>query len=91
MKLPLQSLKLENVTTDSETFRAKQIPSIEFCAVTQSTWHLLHSQQDQVSQINEDDYYNTYHLLSAYLAYLDQVVPSRTASSKSRAQAVDPD
>jgi len=32
---------------------------------------------DQISAINEDDYYITYHLLSAYLAYLDQVVQSR--------------
>jgi len=44
--------------------------------------HLLHSSEDQVSQINEDDYYNSYHLLAAYLAYLDQVVQSRAAGAQ---------
>ena len=82
MKLPIEGLRLEDVSTDSETFRGKKIPSIEFCALTQSTRHLLHSPEDQVSQINEDDYYNSYHLLAAYLAYIDQVVPSRTAAAK---------
>jgi len=36
-KLPLQTLEIENVSTDSEIFREKQIPSIEFCSLTQST------------------------------------------------------
>jgi peptidase M28-like protein len=86
MKLPLQAVKIENVTTDSETFRAKQVPSIEFCSLTQSTRSLLHSPLDQVSQINEDDFYNTYHLLAAYLAYLDQVAGSRAAGPASTKQ-----
>ena len=88
MKLPLQTVKIENVSTDSETFREKHVPSIEFCSLTQSTWHLLHSVHDQVSAINEGDYYNTYHLLSAYLAYLDQVVQTRAkGSANTRATA----
>lgn len=82
MKLPIEGLRLEHVSTDSETFRGKKIPSIEFCALTQATRHLLHSPEDQVSQINQDDYYNAYHLLAAYLAYIDEVVPSRTAETK---------
>ena len=82
MKLPIEGLRLENVSTDSETFRGKKIPSIEFCALTQSTRHLLHSPEDQVSQINQDDYYNAYHLLAAYLAYIDQVVSSRATATK---------
>ncbi len=82
VKLPLQSVKIENVSTDSENFRAKGVPSIEFCAITQSTWHLIHSPNDQVSKINKEDYYNTFHFLSAYLAYLDQAVVSRVSSAK---------
>ena len=81
MKLPLTRLTINNVSTDSETFREKKVPSITFSAVTQSTWHLLHSKDDQVSQINEDDYYNAYHLLAAYLSYLDQVTQSRAVPS----------
>ena len=34
----------------------------------------VHSSKDQLSQIKEDDYYNTYKFLSAYLAYLDNAV-----------------
>ena len=82
MKLPIQGIRIEHVSTDSETFREKKIPSIEFCAMTQSTLRLLHSSEDQVSRIKEDDYYNAYHLLAAYLAYIDQVVPSRLETSK---------
>ena len=82
MKLPIEGIRIEQVSTDSETFREKKIPSIEFCALTQSTRHLLHSPEDQVSQINQDDYYNAYHLLAAYLAYIDQVVPSRMDAAK---------
>jgi putative aminopeptidase FrvX len=82
MKLPIEGIRIEQVSTDSETFREKKVPSIEFCALTQSTRHLLHSPEDQVSQINQDDYYNAYHLLAAYLAYIDQVVPSRVEAVK---------
>jgi Zn-dependent M28 family amino/carboxypeptidase len=82
MKLPIQGLRIEHVSTDSETFREKKVPSIEFCAMTQSTLRLLHSSEDQVSRINQDDYYNAYHLLAAYLAYIDQVVPSRVEVEK---------
>jgi hypothetical protein len=47
--------------------------------LTQATLPILHSSRDQLSQIKEDDYYETYRLLSAYLAYLDTNVPERTA------------
>ncbi|MBV9437449.1 MAG: M28 family peptidase [Acidobacteria bacterium] len=79
MKQPLQLMHLENVSTDSESFRAKQVPSIEFCQITGPTLRLLHSVDDQVNRINPDDFYNAYHFLAAYLGYLDQVVPSREA------------
>ena len=79
MKLPLSGVNVERVgSTDSETFREKKVPSITFHTVTQSTWHILHSRDDQLSQIKEDDYYDTYKLLSAYLVYLDENVPERS-------------
>lgn len=81
MKLPLSIVNVDRVgSTDSESFRDKKVPSITFHTLTQSTLHILHTTEDQLSQIKEDDYYDNYHLLSAYLSFLDQVVQSRSSS-----------
>lgn len=78
MKLPLSTMNVERVgTTDSESFREKKVPSITFSSVTQATLPILHTINDQLSQIKEDEYYDSYRLLSAYLAYLDEAVPER--------------
>jgi hypothetical protein len=42
--------------------------------VTSDTWPILHSPRDQMSAIRLDDYYDTYLLLRAYLAYLDELI-----------------
>lgn len=74
MKLPLSGVNVERVgSTDSESFREKKVPSICFHSLTQSTMPILHSQKDQLSAIKEDDYYNSYKLISAYLSYLDNI------------------
>jgi hypothetical protein len=78
LKLPLSGMNVERVgSTDSESFREKKVPTICFHSLTQATLPLLHSSKDQLSQINEDDYYTSYRLIAAYLAYLDSVVPER--------------
>lgn len=78
LKLPLSGMNVERVgSTDSESFREKKVPTICFHSLTQTTWPLLHSSQDQLSKINEDDYYASYRLIAAYLAYLDAAVPDR--------------
>jgi Zn-dependent M28 family amino/carboxypeptidase len=78
MKLPLSGMNVEHVgSTDSESFRDKKVPSITFHSLTQTTLPILHSRQDQLSQIKEDDYYDSYRLLSAYLTYLDTAAPER--------------
>lgn len=80
MKLPLSGMNIERVgSTDSESFREKKVPTIAFSSLTQATLPILHTIKDQLSQIKEDDYYDTYKLLAAYLAYLDTGVPERTA------------
>jgi putative aminopeptidase FrvX len=80
LNLPLSGVNVERVgSTDSESFRDKRIPSITFHALTQSTLHILHTREDQLSRINEEDYYQTYHFLCAYLAYLDEVVQPRVS------------
>jgi Zn-dependent M28 family amino/carboxypeptidase len=78
MKLPLSGMNVEHVgSTDSESFREKKVPSIAFHSLTQTTLPILHSRKDQLSQIKEEDYYDTYKLLSAYLTYLDTAAPER--------------
>ena len=81
LKLPLSGVNADRVgSTDSESFREKKVPTICFHSLTQATLPILHSSKDQLSQIKEDDYYGTYKLLAAYLAYLDSNVTERTAS-----------
>ena len=79
MKLPLSSVNVDRVgSTDSESFREKKVPSITFHSLTQATLPILHSSKDQLSQIKEGDYYDSYKLLAGYLAYLDAAAPFPT-------------
>jgi Zn-dependent M28 family amino/carboxypeptidase len=80
MKLPLSSVNIDQVgSTDSESFRSKKVPSITFHSLTQATLSILHSSKDQLSEIKEADYYDSYKLLSAYLAYLDTATLERSS------------
>jgi putative aminopeptidase FrvX len=81
--VPVTGVNVEQVgSTDSEQFAARKIPSITIHSLTQQTWdaQILHTSKDKISAMNLDDYYQTYHLLAAYLALLDQVPPSSAAS-----------
>ena len=83
MKLPLSIVNVDQVgSTDSESFRNKKVPSITFHSLTQSTLHILHTKDDQLAQIKESDYYDTYRLLTAYLVYLDNESGSSASSEK---------
>lgn len=72
MKLPISVMNVDQVgTTDSESFAQVGIPRITLHSVTQATWPILHSAKDNMSVVKMNDYYDSYHLLAAYLAYLD--------------------
>jgi hypothetical protein len=43
--------------------------------VTQETLPILHSERDVVASIDEEAYWKTYQLVSAYLVYLDRQLP----------------
>src|SRR5262249_25411289 len=76
LKLPVTVINVEQVgSTDSEQFAARKIPSITVHSLTQQTWdaRILHTPKDTISYIRLDDYYQTYCLMSAYLAFLDQL------------------
>jgi hypothetical protein len=84
MKVPVSKMNVEQVgSTDSVQFADRKIPSITVHSVTQIAWntHMLHSNRDTLSALNLDDYYETYRLLSAYVAFLDKVLPPTDASS----------
>ena len=76
LNLPLARVDVEQVGwTDAETFAARNIPRITIHSLTQKTWdaRILHSSKDKISAMQLDDYYQTYRLLAAYIAYLDQL------------------
>lgn len=62
-------------STDAEPFSERKIPRITIHSLTEETWkgHILHTSKDRLSAVRFDDYYGTYRLLVAYLAFLDQV------------------
>ncbi len=79
-KLPLTAMNVDHLgSADSESFAPYQIPRITLHSVTQETWPILHSPRDKLDAIKIKDYYDSYHLIAAYLAYLDDVLnrPSR--------------
>lgn len=72
MKLSATGVDVQNVgTTDSVSFSLRKIPAITVHSVTQETFGILHTGDDDWKSVKLDDYYDTYRLLAAYLAYLD--------------------
>jgi Zn-dependent M28 family amino/carboxypeptidase len=75
MNLPLAAVNVEQVgSTDSEQFAERKIPSITIHSLRQETWNarILHTSKDKFTAIRLDDYYQTYCLIAAYIAVLDQ-------------------
>lgn len=78
LNVPVTGANLEQVgSTDSEQFAERKIPRITIHSLTQKTWdaRILHTARDKISAIRLDDYYQTYRLLSAYIAFLDEMPP----------------
>ena len=74
MKAPISGEDVDKVgSTDSVQFSERKIPSITVHSLTQQTIDkgILHTSKDKLSEIQMDDYYQSYRLLAAYLAYLD--------------------
>ncbi|HEU5401795.1 MAG TPA: M28 family peptidase [Terriglobales bacterium] len=78
-KLPISGMNVDNVgESDSESFRDRKIPSMTIHSVTQKTLPILHSSEDTITEINRDDYLQTYRLMAGYVVYLDQYLDSAT-------------
>jgi hypothetical protein len=73
MQLPLNTLDVDDLgNSDGSSFRRRSIPTLTLHSVTLDNLHVLHSEEDKYSAIRIDDYYETYSLVAAYLAILDQ-------------------
>jgi len=77
LNLPVAGANVEQLglSTDAEQFSERNIPRITIHSLTQESWdaHILHTSKDKISAMRLDDYYQTYRLLAAYIAFLDQI------------------
>ena len=82
LNVPVTGVNVEQIgSTDSEQFASGKIPRITIHSLTQQAWNarILHTDKDRFSAINLDDYYQSYRLIAAYGAFLDQ--PENMAST----------
>jgi hypothetical protein len=69
LNVPISGVNVEQIgSKDSEQFAARKIPSITI------------SSKDRLSVIRLDYYYQTYRLLAAYVAFLDEVAGATAAA-----------
>src|SRR6266581_3818019 len=85
LNVPITGVNVDQIgSSDAESFTERKIPRITIHSLTQETWNarILHTSKDKLSAMRLDDYYQTYRLLAAYAAYLDQVVgiPAKTTT-----------
>lgn len=72
VKLPISIVNAHEVgRSDSDSFQDKKVPTINFHSLTNETISILHSPRDHMDAIRMDEYYDSYRLIAAYLAYLD--------------------
>ena len=80
MHLPVNAVNVHQVgRSDSDSFQDRHIPTIAIHSITNDTFPILHSRNDEMSAMRIADYYDTYRLLAAYLAYLDVTLDAPSA------------
>ena len=81
-KLPLSAVNVHAVgRSDSDSFQDRRVPSINIHSLTRDTFPILHSPRDRMEAIHLDDYYDTYLLMRAYIAYLDETLGAPDGSA----------
>ena len=81
MHLPLSAVNVHHVgRSDSDSFQDRHVPTIMIHSITNQTWPILHSRDDNMSAMRVGDYYDTYRLIAAYLAYLDVTLDAPDAA-----------
>ncbi|HEV7607967.1 MAG TPA: M28 family peptidase [Steroidobacteraceae bacterium] len=71
---PVTGVDFEAVgSTDSESFVRRKIRRITIHSLTQKNHDagILHTRKDRLSAVHLDEYYETYHLMTVYLVFLD--------------------
>jgi Iap family predicted aminopeptidase len=68
--------------SDGDSFHDRHVPTITIHSLTNQTWPILHSARDQMTAMHLADYYDTYQLVAAYLAYLDVTLDAPAGSEK---------
>jgi Peptidase family M28 len=72
MNLPIARMDVDRFgESDEESFIREKVCTITIHSLTSETAHVLHTTADRPSAVHFQDYYDTYHLLAAYLAVLD--------------------
>lgn len=72
MGVDLQGVNVDEVgDDDTQAFRDKKIPSVTIHSITQATWPLLHTKNDNIDAVHVDDLYESYRVIAVYLAYID--------------------
>jgi hypothetical protein len=72
MKLPLAVVNADGVgDDDSHSFMRLKIPTLMVHSITSPTFRILHSDSDNLSAVRFGDYYDSYRLIAAYLAWID--------------------
>jgi hypothetical protein len=73
LNMTLNAVNVEKIgVSDEEPFIQQKIPVVIIHSLTPETLQVLHSPRDRYQAIRLDDYYASYRLISAYLAYIDQ-------------------
>jgi hypothetical protein len=84
LHLPVAGINVERIgaSTDSEVFAERKIPRITVHSLTQEAFdsRIIHSPKDKLSAMHLDDYYQTYRLVAAYAATLDNFLGARAAT-----------
>ena len=81
-KLPINAVNVHEVgRSDSDSFQDRKVPTVNIHSLTSETFPILHSPRDRIEAVRMDNYYDTYLLLRAYLAYLDQLLDAPAAEA----------
>lgn len=79
-RLPLEGMNVDGFgISDEESFIKKKIKTVTVHSLTSDTTQVLHSSLDDITAIKFENYYDTYHLLAAYLALIDTKFPATPA------------
>lgn len=80
MQLPVSVVDLHAVgRSDSDSFQDRRIPSLNIHSLTAATFPILHTRRDTINAVRMNDYYDSYLLIRAYLAYPDETLERQEA------------